>query len=550
MDSVATFVFGELQNSLNQGEGLTEQQARKLDGALLALGVLSRLLISKKSPYKQKVGEILCSFVLPFYSCPYGFIRGKACWLSGVYHNLAREQGFTTFFSQNIKMLANDELPVRMDAAVALKYYVEDCEDNMLGQESVEMLLLGLMKIAQEVPQEDVVFTLECLFEKVGDRLAPYAMNIGQQLVQTFWAYLSEDAEDAEDEDEGNYGGGLACYSIMRAMGTLLEAVKDQQHIIRQLEDVFYPVLDRMCSKEGQDVFEEVMELMAFFTYFSPEISERMWSFWPRLHQCLIEWAIDYFEDILVVLDNFITKGNERFIHSINPNYQESVFQICQYVLGDSKEAQYFDDKEVLNAAKLMECVLLNCKGKVDQWVGPYLQLALNKLKTANDRYLQDYLILVVANCFFYNAPLTLNLLHQLGAVSGIFQKWFEMLFAKGAKGGPVHFKRKHDKKICSLALAELLKIPDDQAPAELHSGWSQLMTGQIYLLSLLKQQYEQEAIDQFEEAEENQDDEDDAWLDDDEGGEEGDLEPTHDGIDLPAIAAQVTVRTRSHRLI
>lgn len=51
------------------------------------------------------------------------------------------------------------------------------------------------------------------------------------------------------------------------------------------------------------------------------QISERMWTLWPQLIQCFHEWAIDYFENILVPLDNFISRGTDTFLSSQNPNY-------------------------------------------------------------------------------------------------------------------------------------------------------------------------------------------------------------------------------------
>ncbi len=40
-------------------------------------------------------------------------------------------------------------------------------------------------------------------------------------------------------------------------------------------------------------------------------------------------------------------------------------------------------------AAKLLEVVLQNCRGRVDGYVVPYLQLALAKLQTATNRTLK-----------------------------------------------------------------------------------------------------------------------------------------------------------------
>jgi hypothetical protein len=43
-----------------------------------------------------------------------------------------------------------------------------------------------------------------------------------------------------------------------------------------------FPIMKHMISSEGSDVMEEVLELVAYFTYYSPGISPAMWSLWPQ----------------------------------------------------------------------------------------------------------------------------------------------------------------------------------------------------------------------------------------------------------------------------
>lgn len=44
----------------------------------------------------------------------------------------------------------------------------------------------------------------------------------------------------------------------MRALNTLLESCSEQPQLVAALEEVLFPLLHRMLSTEGQDVFEEV----------------------------------------------------------------------------------------------------------------------------------------------------------------------------------------------------------------------------------------------------------------------------------------------------
>lgn len=59
------------------------------------------------------------------------------------------------------------------------------------------------------------------------------------------------------------------------------------------------------------------------------QISDQMWSLWPRIFDCYNEWAQDYFENIMVPLDNFISNGTERFLSGQDPNYLQQVRNAC-----------------------------------------------------------------------------------------------------------------------------------------------------------------------------------------------------------------------------
>jgi len=43
-----------------------------------------------------------------------------------------------------------------------------------------------------------------------------------------------------------------------------------------------FPIMKRMISTEGADVMEEVLELVAYFSYYSPSVSPALWSLWPQ----------------------------------------------------------------------------------------------------------------------------------------------------------------------------------------------------------------------------------------------------------------------------
>ena len=46
------------------------------------------------------------------------------------------------------------------------------------------------------------------------------------------------------------------------------------------------------------------------------------------LVQCVNEWAIDYLENVLLPLDNYISKGTDVFLTSQNPNFLQLTNQV------------------------------------------------------------------------------------------------------------------------------------------------------------------------------------------------------------------------------
>ena len=74
----------------------------------------------------------------------------------------------------------------------------------------------------------------------------------------------------AEDEDDDI--GALAAFGCLRAISTVLESVSTLTHLFPQLEEILFPIMHKMCSQDGQDVFEEVLQIISYCTYFCEEV--------------------------------------------------------------------------------------------------------------------------------------------------------------------------------------------------------------------------------------------------------------------------------------
>ena len=184
--------------------------ARAMDGALLAVGTCADVL-KNKSPYREQVEAMLTTFVAPCFDSPHGHLRAKASWVAREFCDFTFSSGggssgtgpqFFGLFERVMRGLGDTELPVRVDAVVALRSFVEELADLEILKPLLPSLLNSVFGLMSEIDNEDLVFTLESIVEKFGDEIAPHAATLAAQLAGAFWKY-TEATEGEDDDDTG-----------------------------------------------------------------------------------------------------------------------------------------------------------------------------------------------------------------------------------------------------------------------------------------------------------------------------------------------------------
>ncbi|KAJ0988973.1 hypothetical protein J5N97_007329 [Dioscorea zingiberensis] len=424
---------------------------RQKDGALLVIGVLSDKL-KQTECYKSELELMLVRNVFPEFKSHIGHLRAKAAWVAGQYahFNFSDQNNFHQAFHCVILGLRDSQLPVRVDSVLALRSFIEACKDLSAIRPILPQLLDEIFKLMNDIENEDLVLTLEAIVVKFGEEMAPYSIGLCHNLAASFWRLL--------DTSEADGPGALAAIGCLRAISTILESISMLPHVFVQIEPILLPILRKMLTKEGKDVFEEVLEIVSLLTSFSPTISLELWSLWPMMVEALGDWAIDFFGNILVPLDNYISRSTSHFLTCRDPDYQQSLWNILSSIMLNRN----IQDGLIESAPKLIEVVFQNCKGQVDQWVEPYLKITIERLCWTRKSYLKCLLIQVIANALYYDASLTLRVLQRLEVVTYVFSLWFQMLQQLKSNGVHSNFRRKHDKKICCLGLTSLLSLPAD----------------------------------------------------------------------------------------
>ncbi|KAL0392541.1 UNVERIFIED_CONTAM: Importin beta-like SAD2 [Sesamum radiatum] len=508
---------------------------RQKDGALLAIGALCDKL-KQTEPYKSELERMLVQHVFPEFSSPVGHLRAKAAWVAGQYAhiNFSDPNNFRRALHSVVAGMRDPELPVRVDSVFALRSFVEACNDLGEIRPILPQLLDEFFKLMNEVENEDLVFTLETIVDKFGEEMAPYALGLCQNLAAAFWKCMNT----AEADEEGDDPGALAAVGCLRAISTILESVSRLPHLFVHIEPTLLPIMCRMLTTDGQEVFEEVLEIVSYMTFFSPTISLEMWSLWPLMMEALADWAIDFFPNILVPLDNYISRSTAHFLTCKDPDYQQSLWNMISSVMGDKN----LEDSDIEPAPKLIQVVFQNCRGQVDHWVEPYLRITVERLRRAEKPYLKCLLIEVVADALYYNASLALNILQKLNVATEVFNLWFQMLQQTKKSGARANFKREHDKKVCCLGLTSLLPLPADQLPGE---ALERVFKSTLDLLVAYKDQVAEASKEEEEEGEDDDDmgnfqtdeEDDDADSDKDMGVDEDGDEA--DSVKLQKLAAR-----------
>ncbi|KAG4922859.1 hypothetical protein JHK86_051672 [Glycine max] len=516
---------------------------RQKDGALLAIGALCDKL-KQTEPYKSELERMLVQHVFPEFSSPVGHLRAKAAWVAGQYAhiNFSDQNNFRRALQCVVSRMQDSELPVRVDSVFALRSFIEACKDLNEIRPILPQLLDEFFKLMNEVENEDLVFTLETIVDKFGEEMAPYALGLCQNLAAAFWRCMNT----AEADEEADDPGALAAVGCLRAISTILESVSRLPHLFVQIEPTLLPIMRRMLTTDGQEVFEEVLEIVSYMTFFSPTISLDMWSLWPLMMEALADWAIDFFPNILVPLDNYISRGTAHFLTCKEPDYQQSLWNMISSIMSDKN----MEDNDIVPAPKLIEVVFQNCRGQVDHWLEPYLRITVERLRHTEKSYLKCLFMQVIADALYYNAALTLSILQKLGVASEIFHLWFHLLQQVKKSGMRANFKREHEKKVCCLGLTSLLALPADQLPAE---ALGRVFRANLDLLVAYKEQVAEAAKE--EEAEDDDDmdgfqtddeDEDGSGFDKEMGVDADDGEDT-DTITLRKLAEQV-IKAKSFR--
>ena len=138
-------------------------------------------------------------------------------------------------------------------------------------------------------------------------------------------------------------------------------------------------------------------------------------------------------------------------------NHLEMLHRMLTHVMNNDNAEQ----TEYRAACELLQALLLNCRGKVDQHLISFFEPFMARLNKTNSNITKVEFLDCLAACCYYNPALFVQMLEARGWTQGVMTMWFEMI---------PNLKRRKDKRLTILAFSSLLSLDATQLP--------QLVTG------------------------------------------------------------------------
>lgn len=249
-----TFTILNFVNGIvNKYESAPDDQKdpREKEGALRMIGTLAGVILGKKSPIADQVEYFFVRHVFPEFKSPHGFLRARACDTLGKFEQLEFKDpsNLLIIYRNILESMADTELPVRVEAALALQPLIRHEVIRASMQQNIPQIMQQLLKLANEVDVDALANVMEDFVEEFAAELTPFAVALSEQLRDTYLRIVREllERNNAKDEDE-TYGDflddkSITALGVLQTIGTLILTLEATPDVLMHLETILMPVV-------------------------------------------------------------------------------------------------------------------------------------------------------------------------------------------------------------------------------------------------------------------------------------------------------------------
>lgn len=458
-----------------------QKNPREKEGALRMIGTLANVILGKKSPIADQVEYFFVRHVFPEFRSPHGFLRARACDTLEKFESLDFKDpnNLTIIYRNILESMADECLPVRVEAALALQPLIRHDPIRTMMQQNIPQIMQQLLKLANEVDVDALANVMEDFVEVFATELTPFAVALTEQLRDTYVRIVKEliERNQSKEGDDG-YGDflddkSITALGVLQTIGTLILTLESTPDVLAHLETILTPVISITLEHKLYDLYNEIFEIIDSCTFAAKVITPTMWKAFELIHQTFKSGAELYLEDMLPALENFVNYGWKELL--VTRPYLEAIVDMVRTIFKDEKVGGV----DRICGCKLAEIVMLNLRGGVDDFIPEFISLAMTIL-TNDELKVKSYkihLMEMVINAIYYNPRLALNVLEANGWTNKFFSFWFSSIDS---------FTRVHDKKLSIGAIAALLTLRSDEIPQSVRQGWPRLLQGIVRLFQTL----------------------------------------------------------------
>ena len=472
-----------VNNIVNKYESAPDDQKnpREKEGALRMIGTLAPVILGKQSPVANQVELFFVRHVFPEFRSPHGFLRARACDTLEKFERLdfTDQQNLVVIYRNILESMADPELPVRVEAALALQPLIRHDIIRTAMQQNIPQIMQQLLKLANEVDVDALANVMEDFVEVFAAELTPFAVALCEQLRDTYLRIVRELLERNQQKDEEDQYAdflddkSITALGVLQTIGTLILTLESTPDVLLHLETILTPVITITLENKLYDLYNEIFEIIDSCTFAAKAISPTMWHAFELIHRTFKAGAELYLEDMLPALENFVTFGADNLVQ--NKQYLEAVVDMVRVIFKDDKVGGV----DRICGCKLAEIVMLSLRGHVDNYIPEFIQLAMIHV-TSEEVKVKSYkihLMEMVINAIYYNPRLALHVLESNGWTNKFFSLWFSNMDS---------FTRVHDKKLAIAAITSLLTLQAQEVPVSVQQGWPRLLQGIVRLFQTL----------------------------------------------------------------
>ncbi|EKM79672.1 hypothetical protein AGABI1DRAFT_74786 [Agaricus bisporus var. burnettii JB137-S8] len=474
--------------------------------------------IMRHPEVKNKMEQFMLQFVKPVLmdGNTEAYIRAIALEILGTVTKAgltwSNKQDLEDHYRVTFAALDHPELPVRVQAALALTEMVLVHEEvKTVVAPQVGKVIQDLLKLSDDTDLDILNRSMEVMVDQFQNELLPVAAQLTARLCESYIRLAKEtvnqeDALNAADsidieesltdmEDDKTF----AAMGIAKTISTVIASIETSPEILSQVQEVIVPIIAFTLDHKLLELLDNMYDLIDSLTYKSRSISPSMWPIFESTYKLFKSEAIDFLDEMLPSLDNFISFGSEMI--KSRPDYIQMLLDI--YTTSLTNEQLGENDK--INGSKLAESMLLNLRGCLNDSLPGIITLSFGLFNTAQGTALRLANLEVLINAILYNPALALHIMDSLpfqpsnssspptsasplstsfapptatsstSAIRMFFDKWFAAITNSEKK-----LPRVHDKKLTIVALCALLELDVGSIPVGVREGWPGIVAGVV----------------------------------------------------------------------